>query len=399
MLSSPESDSIDSSLKCDYPGCHAAYQRKEHLNRHMSHHNRRERCSCPYCDSTLTRRHALSDLLRRHVRKYHPDRELPQSRALRACTSCHARKERCDGGYPCARCQRRGTDCSLTRQKTVLVDRTMREKQTLFSIDLVGFAPGTSRWIGQDFLDIYFRDFHPAWPFLHRGTFKMSTEPCVLVQSMVMMGLYIKGDQKSRDTAMTFHTKLISAIEAQKSEWYVSESTSGLSNEASWPIATFQSVLLQIIFALFVAERETTFDLSCRYRLSAPAYGLLTALVETCRQVGLFCYPTMLSKHHPSAPLALVWYVGHVLLVSLPTRSLPFRRDGHPLKSELLTLADLNFCLPDSDELWNAPPSQRPALIRGAASQQLFRDNRDSGSWISQTSRQLNDASVSFDWI
>lgn len=33
---------------------------------------------------------------------------------------------------------------------------------------------------------------------------------------MVMMGLWIKGDQKSRDTAMTFHTKLVSAIEAQK---------------------------------------------------------------------------------------------------------------------------------------------------------------------------------------
>lgn len=33
---------------------------------------------------------------------------------------------------------------------------------------------------------------------------------------MVMMGLYIKGDQKSRETAMTFHTKLMSAIQAQK---------------------------------------------------------------------------------------------------------------------------------------------------------------------------------------
>lgn len=179
-------------------------------------------------------------------------------------------------------------------------------------------------------------------------------------------------------------------------------------------MATFQSVLLQIIFALFVAERETTFDLSCRYRLSAPAYGLLTALVETCRQLGLFCYPTMLSKHHPSAPLALVWVsveeikrfglalykVCRLCTSGVSSDTEPtFRRDGHPLKSELLTLADLNFCLPDSDELWNAPPSQRPALLRGAASQKLFRDNRDSGSWISQTSRQLNDASVSFDWI
>lgn len=409
-MSRPESDSIVSSFKCDYTGCHAAYQRKEHLNRHMSHRNKSERCSCPYCDSTLTR----SDLLRRHVRRYHPDRELPQSRTQKACTSCHIRKERCDGGYPCSRCHHRGTDCSLTRETSAPSDQSMRENPTLFSIDLKGFAPGTSRWIGQDFIEIYFSDFHPAWPFLHRGTFKMAEEPCVLLQSMVMMGLWIKGDQKSRDTAMTFHNKLLSAIKAQKSEWYVSESTSRLSNEASWPMATLQSILLHIIFALFVADRETTFDLNCRYRLPAPIYDLLKALVETCRKLGLFCYPNMLSRHDSSASLALVWVgveelkrfglalykVCRLCTSGASSDTEPtIRKYSHPSESELLTLADLDFCLPDSDELWNASPGQRSPLIRDVASQLVLRENQDPETWISQTSRQLKDASLSFDWI
>lgn len=92
----------------------------------------------------------------------------------------------------------------------------MQDSPMPLSIDLEGFAPGTSRWIGQDFLDIYFHEFHPVWPFLHQGTLKMEEEPCVLVQSMVMMGLFIKGDQKSRDTAMAFHENLMTAIEDQK---------------------------------------------------------------------------------------------------------------------------------------------------------------------------------------
>ncbi|KAJ5242711.1 uncharacterized protein N7469_001038 [Penicillium citrinum] len=242
----------------------------------------------------------------------------------------------------------------------------------------------------------------------------MAEEPCVLLQSMVMMGLWIKGDQKSRDTAMTFHNKLLSAIKAQKSEWYVSESTSRLSNEASWPMATLQSILLHIIFALFVADRETTFDLNCRYRLPAPIYDLLKALVETCRKLGLFCYPNMLSRHDSSASLALVWVgveelkrfglalykVCRLCTSGASSDTEPtIRKYSHPSESELLTLADLDFCLPDSDELWNASPGQRSPLIRDVASQLVLRENQDPETWISQTSRQLKDASLSFDWI
>ncbi|KAI9035494.1 C6 and C2H2 transcription factor [Aspergillus affinis] len=300
------------------------------------------------------------------------------------------------------------------RQSVVQNVDALRENETLINMDLLGLVPSTSRWVGQEFIDIYFRDFHPAWPFLHRGTFKMPQEPCILLQSMVMMGLWIKGDKESRDAAMVFHRKLISAIEAQRSEWYVSESTLCPNNEMPWPMATYQSILIHIVLALFVAEQETTLDLNCRYRLSAPAYEILTALVETCRQLGLFNYPKMLSKHHPSAPLALVWVsveeikrFGLALykVCRLCARGVDSHtekkahRNGDFLKNELLTLADLEFCMPDSDELWNAPPGQQSAWIRGTASQQRSRDNRDSKGWISHTSKQLNDDRIAFDWI
>lgn len=38
----------------------------------------------------------------------------------------------------------------------------------------------------------------------------------MLLQSMAMIGLWIKGDQAARDTAMTFHNKLLSAIHDQR---------------------------------------------------------------------------------------------------------------------------------------------------------------------------------------
>ena len=133
------------------------------------------------------------------------------SRAQKACSACHARKERCDGGYPCTRCQRRGVTCS---NSTRLAEAC--ERQADFDADLAASVPRSSRWIAQDFIDIYFAEFHPTWPILFQATFKPSEEPCVLLQSMAMIGLWIKGDQGTRDTAMTFHHKLVSAIQAQR---------------------------------------------------------------------------------------------------------------------------------------------------------------------------------------
>ncbi|KAE8135202.1 hypothetical protein BDV38DRAFT_253185 [Aspergillus pseudotamarii] len=394
------------SFQCEFPGCSMTYQRKEHLNRHMANHEQGARFSCPYCDSTLAR----SDLLRRHIRNYHPEREPPQSRARQACEACHARKERCDGGYPCNRCQQRGVTCPRPREAAHGKSKP-QEIQTRLNPDIVRSVPGESRWIAQDFIDIYFHDFHPTWPFLHRGTFELSKEPCILLQSMLMIGLWIKGDQAARDTAMTFHRNLLSAIQAQRCQWYISDSTPHCSNDTPWPMATYQSILLQLIFAVLVAKQETSLDLNLRFQLEDPKYELLTALVETCRRLGLFYYPHMLARYHSSAPIALVWVnveeikrfgLSLYKLCRLCTRSASADtavKDASDPRRELLSLADLDFCMPDSDELWNAPSSTGAELIRSTAFQRACRDNRDPDNWISQTSGKLCDSRVSLDWI
>ncbi|BCS29350.1 uncharacterized protein APUU_70920S [Aspergillus puulaauensis] len=229
---------------------------------------------------------------------------------------------------------------------------------------------------------------------------------------MAMIGLWIKGDQAARDTAMTFHHKLLSAIQDQRPQWYMPETLSP-DEHTAWPVPTYQSILLQLIFALLVAQQESTIDLNFRFQLPDAKYELLASLVETCRRVGLFNYPNMLSRFHPSAPIALIWVsveeikrFGLALYklcrlctrTGLDTGGSSGGSSGGP-RSELLTLTDLDFCMPDSDEVWNAPPDTGTEWFRSSALQQSCRDNRDPDGWISQTAEKLHDGRVGLDWI
>ena len=85
----------------------------------------------------------------------------------------------------------------------------------------------------QEYIDIYFEKFHPIWPILPRGTFKAPDEPCVLLQSMLMIGLWIKGGQEAQDKAITFHRRLLSTIQEQKVCTLWSHDTGYVTKEAS----------------------------------------------------------------------------------------------------------------------------------------------------------------------
>lgn len=153
--------------------------------------------------------------------------------------------------------------------------------------------------------------------------------------------------------------------------------------------------------------------MNLRIQLPGHKYELLTSLVETSRRLGLFHYPNMLAQH-TAAPIALAWVsveemkrFGLALyklcrLVSQSRSNEPAKehRIESGVQSELLTLEDLDFCLPDSDEVWNMPPGPETEPTRiNTALQETCRDNRDSNNWISRTSGLLHDASVNFDWI
>ncbi|RAK75861.1 uncharacterized protein BO72DRAFT_497590 [Aspergillus fijiensis CBS 313.89] len=250
-----------------------------------------------------------------------------------------------------------------------------------------------------EYINIYFNKFHPIWPFLHRTTFYPAKEPCILLQSMLMMGLWIKGDREARHTAMRFHDRLLSAIRAQKDQWHVPESMGHPDDSRPWPMATYQSILLQLIFAVLTAKPEVQVDLNCRFRLPEPTYELLTALVAICRRLGLFSYPNMLARHHSTAPVALVWVsveeikrFGLALyklcrLCSSSTSSSRANTDSGA--DELLTLADLDFSMPDSDDWWNVASTTDASTLRHTGWHSTARDNRNPGGWISQASAHL----------
>ncbi|KAJ5648797.1 uncharacterized protein N7484_002520 [Penicillium longicatenatum] len=118
----------------------------------------------------------------------------------------------------------------------------------------------------------------------------------------------------------------------------------------------------------------------------------------------------MLQQHDVDAPLALMYVIVEeikrfglalykVCRLSTPTS---FDLSGECFngdRNDLLTLADLSFCMPDSDELWNAPWGRGSEVLNKSDSSAVGRDNGDARNWISQSSALLHDARVSFDWI
>jgi hypothetical protein len=158
-------------------------------------------------------------------------KSVPSSRAQRACNTCHKRKERCDGGFPCNACRQRDIAC-LPRRATgsphteygIDTDATASQRHPVIntapaspksSMPDSTVSSSASQWAAREYIDIYFNVFHPVWPFLHQGTFDLTREPCILVQSMVMIGLWIKGGQDERNAAIDLHHKLCSAIHTQ----------------------------------------------------------------------------------------------------------------------------------------------------------------------------------------
>jgi hypothetical protein len=116
----------------------------------------------------------------------------------------------------------------------------------------------------------------------------------------------------------------------------------------------------------------------------------------------------MLLQHDDHAPLALVYVnveeikrFGLALykVCRLSTSIDLTGENANGGRNDLLTLADLSFCMPDSDELWNAPLDAESKLSNKCDPSAVTRDNGDAKNWISQASALLHDARVDFDWI
>ncbi|CAG8272303.1 unnamed protein product [Penicillium salamii] len=304
-------------FQCEYPDCNAKYRCKEHLNRHRHHHDTDINIACPNCESVLTR----NDLLRRHIRTHHSQREPPPSRRFRACSAYHARKVRCEGVLQCNACDHRGIVCVPARGETT------SEKQ--FWIDNLYLLPPVST-------------VNDAVPD-KSCTFDFVKEPCVLVESIIAIRLWVKGTQESE---------------------------------------THQYVCITDFFPYFMLKW-------CKTLLLNDKYDLLASLVQSCRYWCIFSYFNMLLQHDADALLALVYIsveeikIFGLALYKVCRLSTPASFDlagecSNSGRKELLSLSDLSFYMPDSDELWNALLGAESEVLSKSGSSAVARDDGNS---------------------
>lgn len=138
----------------------------------------------------------------------------PTPRTKQACANCRHIKSRCEGGSPCSECIRRRIPCSLDGQdgETESSSSSLRGQGP----NDVPYGPDKI----QHFINLYFSLFHPNWPFVHRASFNARSETPLLVQSMVVIGLWVSKEQSAQSAAIDLHKTLNSAIRQQTVSLY-----------------------------------------------------------------------------------------------------------------------------------------------------------------------------------
>ncbi|KAL4994501.1 hypothetical protein BDV10DRAFT_150570 [Aspergillus recurvatus] len=384
-------------ITCDYPGCTAQYRRKEHLTRHARKHAPlAQRLMCEVCGKAFGR----TDSLRRHRQLHRREKEHEGSgpRTVKACDRCHEGKTRCDGGHPCGVCLRRGARCTYDRTTKVGAGTGLRtggpgqgRPQKLHGVSETARAPdiqihssgsgarqtpisgseiqdlllqhesnlrekgllGTpaagspeprsqSADLGIDhYVDVYFSHFHYQWPLIHRAAFGRSNEPPILLLAIVMIGLWVTGDTAARERAEKMHEKLLALLENRINDWKLN----GEFTDKTWPMTTYQTIVLNIIFAVI---RDMPQGLFARCKL------LLQAVTTTCLTGGLFTYSKMHALLEPSDSVVYGWtYMEEIKRLALTIFKL-----NHHFNTGMLCLSDLQLPLPDSGYLWDAPETK-----------------------------------------
>ncbi|KAL2864395.1 Zn(II)2Cys6 transcription factor [Aspergillus lucknowensis] len=354
-------------IACDYPGCTAQYRRKEHLNRHARKHYSTAQLTCQDCGKAFDR----SDTLRRHAQLHRREHEESTPRAARACDRCHASKTRCDGQEPCRVCSRRGLRCTFNRRRkaaeppsttaseardeprAVLTnvnedlqslllqhESYLRENRLRAQTERNGEQGQQGQLDIDHYVEIYFAHFHSQWPIVHRPSFNYGkdTQPHVLTLSLVMIGLWVTGETAARSRAENMHDKLVTLLENRMDDW---KSHTDFKDK-SWPLTTFQAIVLNAIFALI---REAPSDLHER------CSSMVRALTTTCIAGGLFCYDRIRAQVSPNESFVFAW----TWMEETQRLSLALFKVNLLYNAGMLSISDLGVPFPDSGYLWDAP--------------------------------------------
>ncbi|KAJ5640139.1 uncharacterized protein N7484_008001 [Penicillium longicatenatum] len=377
---------------CQFPRCNASYRRKEHLNRHEAKHSEQQSFPCSICDRTFGR----SDTLRRHVRRYHKIIE-PLNRAARACENCHASKSRCQGSVPCDECLRRKLECSFD-DHTGLIQKRRPESSADRVPSPIHEKSNCNNWEkGAEYIQHYFEAFHPHWSFVHKGSFDLRRETPLLLQSMVVIGMWASGEEAAKTAAVELHDKLSSAIRDQREKWDASERDEACS-ACFWPMPTYQAILLHIIFSL-ILKGQGILELDLKVSLPRADLDLLQALVRSCRKLGMFYYPNILSRYHEAGLASFIW-VGieeikrfNVALYKVCGKSSSLSlvgagMDHNDAERGLMSANELQFPLPSNTALWNSVGKDE-WIVHMKDTTPVSLDDNCQADWISNFARIL----------
>lgn len=380
---------------CRFPRCEASYCRQEHRRRHEAQHDQDRAIKCATCDQKFSRR----DTLRRHMQKVHGVKE--PARMKFACTRCRNQKVRCEEGPPCSNCRRHRIQCSLS--KSVEVQQSGLITCPTESLSLVlHHTPAQSKRSRSEkqkhFIDLYFKLFHPYWPFIHQGSFRKYDQAPLLVQSVVVIGLWLSNEDNARPSAIALHNVLSSAIHEQKELWDVSNSEDACS-ACFWPIPTYQAILLHIIFAVLY-KGSGALGLDLKPCLTPADADLLDRLVQSCKKLGMMYYPNMLAQYYQSDLPAYVCLsieevkrfnitLYRVCKMCSKQESLTDHLNSTRMSSTGLCATDLQFPLPRNTSLWKAV---NEAEWASAATENVYHHRLEDtleGEWISRSANVL----------
>ncbi|KAJ5496750.1 hypothetical protein N7463_008737 [Penicillium fimorum] len=270
------------------------------------------------------------------------------------------------------------------------------------------------------YVQAYFDKFHPKWPFLHPATFDPNTELNFLTQSVVMMGSWAMAENNTQQIAKDLHQRLTSSIYEQRGKWDISNhhdeshSTISSSGPTPWPVATYQGILLHLIFSLLFNHSRS--DLQLTQLLPEIPSRLLISLVRSCLKRHMFFYPSILAQFKQGIdPDVFIWLgIEEVKRFDLclyrvckysrvsdtthleGTSNLSPGCGPQATGGNLLSLSDLQFAVPDSDELWHATSDLATKL---AGNEAAYTNENVEENWISQTARLLQPHDQQFQWI
>lgn len=177
-------------------------------------------------------------------------------------------------------------------------------------------------------------------------------------------------------------------------------------------MATYQGILLHLIFSLLLNRDQLDLQLT---QLPEIPSQLLVSLVRTCLKRRMFFYPSILAQFRPGVdPDVFIWLgieevkrfdlslyrvcrhsrVRDAELLGDALNYGPRRGPQSPSKS-LLSLTDLQFAVPDSDDLWHATSDLAVKIARNEAA---YTHENTEEYWISQTAQVLQPREQ-FRWI